>query len=352
MSQSEVRHNDILVNSMQKEILDLEKRLSQLIGENNELESEVIQQSYIHLNQNRPKRLQSVLIDIENYVYDSKNEANPDYSVQLTRDFNERSDSIESDCEDLNSRCENKRQELLDVLKQINDLDDDYKDPEPLLPSFDSRCSEEVEKLAREFAELIKEVDEEKLIAYLARGPSTISIESSIEKIREIGRIRYQIRSASIISDALSKANDQLRNQNNDDVFSIADGSEELAYHFQELAKKLGTISMEDNIDIDSSNIQRATQNIIEASKPQENLRNRLRTGIINQTLIPKDIRNPENEKEALSNCLETLQQSISTVYQFLKDLEGKGLIECRIETEEVVRNKFQLHETLVSKRQ
>ena len=310
--------NDNEITDLFEEIKSYENKLKELVEENNILESQSILNYYKYLNQDKPRRLQNLLTNIEHSIYNSNTDCNPEYALQLTSDFTERANQLEIETQMINEECEEKRQELLNILKEINEISEEPDINQIQTPSFDSRCSEEVEKLSREFSNLINDVNEEDLVSFLARGGSNSDDIDIIEKVKTLAKIRYQTRCAIIINEALSSTNEQLYSQDFQDLSSISNGVDNLTQTFENLTNELKNLSKCEIPEIDDSIISNTIKKIEESTSILLPLRSKLQNALYSDSIIPPGIGNSEKEKETLNECIKVLKESISNIYNYL----------------------------------
>ena len=354
--------NEIQLEEREKELLKLisqkEQELSLAINENNQLEASALLQSYSYFKQERPKQLQNIFAELEGNIY---KESYQEILEQID-DFNQQNQSYEEKCQQLRESCERKRTQLLSYLKHVKELRTNEQKTQLKVPQFDSKCSVEVENLVRRFANEIEEVNEEELIALLARGKSEIDMQQMVEKAKTLANLKYRIKCETIVNDTLQEANNKLNELSHETYPNIGEGSLQLSRIFDELSDELDRISQ-----IDDSNEQNEQTNNEEENEHQENLmreidelnqevlvlRQRLLNVISSESSIPMppEISNAEHEKEAMRECIDVLSQSIQTFIDFLNSIEDGNIIDTKIATEDEVREELQRNEELKQNR-
>ena len=142
-----------------------ELKLSELVEENNSLESNYIHQNVRYFNEDRPILLHNLLTEIENKTLEESPFTNLDLLNSMVQEYENEANQIINENQMMETEVEQKRYELLNLLKQFK-----VKTPKVMIKKPDNNCSSDVENLARKIANEIEDVNEDQLIRYLARG--------------------------------------------------------------------------------------------------------------------------------------------------------------------------------------
>lgn len=326
------------------QIAAIEKQLSKAVEINNQLEASALLQTYMYYKQERPKKLQSVLQEMEKILYKNEEEL----AVE-TQQLNEQSQNLENEAQEIYSECEDKRQQLALILKQISTMREFPKSAENIPPSFDKMCSQQVEQLARQFASMVDDVDQQDLVMLLARGKSDFDIDQIIEKARTLGQIRYQVKCMTLVIQVLEKANETLRKMDYENFPNIANGSHELSQVLDRISNELSNITQDEDAQPELPNVDAKMEQISSLQNQLHVLRQRLQNSLSSDATfpMPPEISNSEMEKEAMKECINALKQSTQSFIEYLNKIDSENIVDSRIATEEEVRNILKRYEEL-----
>ena len=315
-----------------------ELKLSELVEENNSLESNYIHQKVRYFNEDRPILLHNLLTEIENKTLEESPFTNLDLLNSMVQEYENEANQIINENQMMETEVEQKRYELLNLLKQFK-----VKTPKVMIKKPDNNCSSDVENLARKIANEIEDVNEDQLIRYLARGREDDSNVSVLDKAKEFGLIKYNIavdkRTKELMEELINKISkidieykDQIDKQH-----------ENLIQAFDQANFDLKRIISEDNnSSIDDISIdENKWNNLEQIDLEMNNLRTRLLNTLNDKSIIqiPTELSNNEKEKESLLNCLNVLKESNSKLLLHLQDLAEKRVVDRQIYSEDEIRN-------------
>ena len=344
---------EISLENREKQLLamiaEAEQSLCSKIDENNQLEAYALAQSYSYFKQEQPKKLQQVFADMESSIYESNSS---EKIAQQTFEFTKKAETLEREAKSISSECEEKRGHLLNLLREVNEIRLRIKENEKSelkAPQFDSNCSQEVEKLARQFASTVDDVNEEDLISLLARGKSEVNMDEIVEKAKKIAQLRYMIKCETIVNDTLASANQKLQDMTQETYPNIGEGAESLSNTLSELSNQLKSIAIEEHEDNVGDDNTEQLERISELNKEISSLRDRLLHSISSDSSIPmpNEISNAEQEKEAMRECISVLSQSTQSFIEYLNSIDKEDVIDTSIATEDEIREELRRYNEL-----
>lgn len=315
-----------------------ELKLSELVEENNSLESNYIHQKVRYFNEDRPILLHNLLTEIENKTLEESPFTNLDLLNSMVQEYENEANQIINENQMMETEVEQKRYELLNLLKQFK-----VKTPKVMIKKPDNNCSSDVENLARKIANEIEDVNEDQLIRYLARGREDDSNVSVLDKAKEFGLIKYNIAVAKRTKELMEELINKISKIDIEYKDQIDKQHENLIQAFDQANFDLKRIISEDNnSSIDDISIdENKWNNLEQIDLEMNNLRTRLLNTLNDKSIIqiPTELSNNEKEKESLLNCLNVLKESNSKLLLHLQDLAEKRVVDRQIYSEDEIRN-------------
>lgn len=315
-----------------------ELKLSELVEENNSLESNYIHQKVRYFNEDRPILLHNLLTEIENKTLEESPFTNLDLLNSMVQEYENEANQIINENQMMEAEVEQKRYELLNLLKQFK-----VKTPKVMIKKPDNNCSSDVENLARKIANEIEDVNEDQLIRYLARGREDDSNVSVLDKAKEFGLIKYNIAVAKRTKELMEELINKISKIDIEYKDQIDKQHENLIQAFDQANFDLKRIISEDNnSSIDDISIdENKWNNLEQIDLEMNNLRTRLLNTLNDKSIIqiPTELSNNEKEKESLLNCLNVLKESNSKLLLHLQDLAEKRVVDRQIYSEDEIRN-------------
>lgn len=316
-----------------KQIQKFECSLTELLNENNALEGNYLKSLYDQGYKDRNKQIQKVFREIENQLsrqeeYSSDTEYQPDNSLQ---------DEIEH----LTEIVEEKRWGLLQKIREINEIHTHHQTPRSSNEPLES-YRQEINEKAKNYADLFENegFDENALIAFLARGPAMQNNEQLLCEIDEICQKRHQLNQLKTSVQLLQEFKNILCNSE-ETITNLSQTA--LSQSFEQAINELPLHSENDNqIDLKWDAIQKLTE---ELQVEREQLKHNLQSDT--EIPLPREFSNPQNEKVALRQTLNSLIESNRQLKNYLEDLRFKGIVTSTILPLEEVEQTLHKHREL-----
>lgn len=316
-----------------------EKELSKHIEENNNLEYKRIEDLINYYSRVRPELIHSKLKKIElsvfgNDVVNSNIEA---LNIQKSAKIAE----LKKNNELKKQICNEKRNILLNIMKEINELSEENRH---VTPNFNEVCSTDIESLAREFMDNIKDVDENFLVEYLARGKAKYTEEEEREKIQELGKFRYLLKTSEIITGCLEKACEVFSDSDQSSFDSLTSSQQSLIKLLEESSRQLDQHCPRSPDTV--SDVNNMYQSIHRISSEIAPLRSNLVSLLSSNHPIPLpvELQDLDKEKEVLQKCIEAVSQSAQNMQRYL---EQSKFVNYHIESYEDIRKLYDEYESL-----
>jgi HAMP domain-containing protein len=315
------------------QIREYESVFAQLINENNQLECEFLEGEAQWVGRDRPIALHNALVKLEREHFSDESECNPDFVDRATREYLNEVPALSEEVSGLSQTVGQKRQVLSEIIEAL--MESEATTPRAKVTV--SSCSEEVENLARQFAQSVDEVDHEDLVTYLARGPETCDMDSLIRKAKELAEIRFNCRTAratnQLLHGLIPRVEKLLWHSTDDSDAQVDELVDKLIGSTETLAE------LHEEMPNNAECVEPSRDEVDALVREVEGLRQKVLAVVSrkNDVPLPLEITNPEKEKLALTDCLASLQSSIDALFGYLSKLRDEGIVDSRIYTFEEV---------------
>ncbi|OHT06608.1 hypothetical protein TRFO_25276 [Tritrichomonas foetus] len=313
-----------------------ETSLYNALEENNSLEAEYLSQSYQKIYNERPIQIRNIFAQVEKDVFQSDFMMNENFLRSSIENFKNEINQIQPEIEQLSSTVESQRHELLQILREIDSVRY-HPTNQAYIEKPEETCSKEVEKLAREFAYSIDDVNEDDLIQYLARGKEIQSDQQILQEASQLARNQSKHKQLVLSKKILQRLDQEITNlvnNNNDSDFNGSNNCEKvnLSDAFDSAAESLSQIKSNDSNGDDDSLTEKWTQlqNVADEIKV---VRSQLLDAVAadGSVPLPQEFSFPEREKAALKQTLEALTESNRLLAEYLKRLTSQGIVDTRV---------------------
>jgi hypothetical protein len=326
------------------QIRQQESILAQLIEENNSLELSSLNEQFQFHTSDRPIALHNALVDLEADLFSSDASTN---TTEISSALSSARDSLpylQNELDDLEPMVTAQRDELQSILRQIS-LEKPPPLPPALAPPPRIQCSEDVERLAREWSAEMDEVSEDDLVRILARGPTTDDLLGNAQRLASLS---FEIRAGEMLNNQLRKLIprvDALRSAEvggTEAVDGLADALVKAEKELQEI-----TVAYEDDQDGDWNGY---TWDLVKRfAKEVAHLREALLEVVEGPASIPIGMMDPETEKRALANCLAALRESTGVLRNHLQAIQNQGVVDTKIYAVREIRELMEKHRKMTN---
>lgn len=325
-----------------------EMELANLLKSNNSLEKSYLKLLYNHIHKDRPIQIRNIFARVEEEAFRNDIMLNSDILSGLIDKEKNDFASIQDEIERATAAVEDQRQDLRKIIREIDTVVHSHEDNSTPIEEPDKKCSKAVEDLVREIAYKIDDVEEDDLIQYLARGPAHQTEQDVLDNTKKLCQKRYELKQLTtmqkILKDlddritSLKGAEDQWEREINPNNHLFYD-YDLLSDKFDEAAANISKIKSEEESD-ENSEIEKKWKQLQQLSNEIKDSRTQLFNSIRSESEIPlpKEFTQPEREKAALEQTLNSLIESNRLLTEYLQEISKHGINDSVVLSPEEVR--------------